>query len=69
MQKIKKPIDRKDLLLLPPPNPSEMITKRHIFDYKHSLKITPGNYTKLNYQKYLFETVLSLKKLAIDKLS
>ena len=33
MQKIKKLIDRKDLSLLPPPNPSEMITKRHIFDY------------------------------------
>ena len=70
IQKVKRlKIDRKDLPLLPPPNPSEMITKRHIFDYIHSLKITPGNYTKLNYQKYVFETVLSFKKLAIDKLS
>ena len=69
MQKIKKLIDRKDLSLLPPPNSSEMITKRHIFDYIHSLKITPGNYTKLNNQKYVFETVLSFKKLAIDQLS
>ena len=70
IQKVKKLIiKRNDLSLLPPPNPSEIITKRHIFDYIHSLKITPGNYTKLNYQKYVFETVLSFKKLAIDKLS
>ena len=69
MKKIKKLIDRKDLSLLPPPNSSEMITKRHIFDYIHSLKITPGNYMKLKYQKYVFETVLSFKKLAIDQLS
>ena len=70
MQKVKKLlIDRKDLQLLPPPNPNEIITKRHIFDYIHSLKITPGYYTKLNYQKYVFETVLSFKKLPIDKLS
>ena len=70
MQKVKKRLmDRKDLPLLPPPNPNEIITKRHIFDYIHSLKITPGYYSKLNYQKYVFETVLSFKKLAIDKLS
>jgi hypothetical protein len=39
---IKQKTDRTDLPLLAPPNPSEMITKRQIFDHIYSLKITPG---------------------------
>ena len=67
--KKKNRIDRKDMQFLTPPNPSEMITKRHIFDYIHSSKITPGNYRNSDYQKYVFETVLTFKKVTINKLS
>ena len=51
------------------PNPSEILTNRHIFDYIHSLRITPGIYNLADYQNYVFETVLRAKTLTIDKLS
>ena len=61
--------DKTDLLLLAPHNPSEMITKRQIFDHIYSLKITPGKCRSLDYQKHVLETVLCFKNLTIDKLS
>merc|ERR1719483_722151 len=65
----KQKTDKTDLPLLAPPNPSEMITKRQIFDHIYSLKITPGKCRGLDYQKHVLETVLCFKNLTIDKLS
>ena len=65
----KQKINKTDLPLLAPPNPSEMITKRQIFDHVYSLKITPGKCRSLDYQKHVLETVLCFKKLTIEKLS
>ena len=62
-------IHKQSLPYLTPPNPSEMITKRHIFDYIHSLITTPGIYRNSVYQKHVLETVLCLKNLTIGKLS
>ena len=65
-------IDGKDLPYLPLltlPNPSEMLTKRHIFDHIHSLKFTPGIYNLSDYSNYVLETVLWVKNLTMDKLS
>ena len=47
----------------------EMLTKRRIFDYIYSLKITPGIYRHSEYQKLVLETVISFKNVTIDKLS
>ena len=65
----KQKTDKKDLPLLMLPNPSEMLTKRHIFDYIYSLKITPGICDFSDYQNYVMETVLYFNNLTIDKLS
>ena len=62
-------IHKQSLPYLTPPNPSEMITKRHIFDYIHSLITTPGIYRNSVYQKHVLETVLCFKNLTIGKLS
>ena len=68
--KIKKQkIDRFVLPVLPLPNPSEPFSKRQIFDYLYSRKITPGQSRVCEYEKNFLETVLILNEVTIDKLS
>ena len=68
--KIKKQkIDRFVLPVLPLPNPSEPFSKRQIFDYLYSRKITPGQSRVCEYEKHFLETVLILKEVTIEKLS
>ena len=56
-------------LILTPPNPDEMVTKRQIFDKIYSRKITPGKYRNSDYRKHVMETVLSFHKLTLVKVS
>ena len=65
----KQKIDRFVLPVLPLPNPSEPFSKRQIFDYLYSRKITPGNCRNLDYLQNVLETVLSFKNITLDKLS
>ena len=68
--KIKKQkTDRFVLPVLPLPNPNEPFSKRQIFDYLYSRKITPGQSRVCEYENHFLETVLILKEVTIDKLS
>ena len=64
-QHIVSELEKAAATLLAPPNPSEMITKRQIFDHMYSLKITPGKCRSLDYQKHVLETVLCFKNFNI----
>ena len=65
----KQKTDRFVLPVLPLPNPSEPFSKRQIFDYLYSRKITPGQSRVCEYEKHFLETVLILKEVTIETLS